>query len=63
MNQMDLFDADATEAEATEEEIFPISSGRVGPICFGSTIASYTLTRDVLADLAGRFDDVEKGAS
>jgi len=63
MNQMDLFDAETTEAEATEEEALPICSGRVGPIRFGSTDASYALTRDVLADLAMRCDDAGKGSS
>jgi len=63
MNQMDLFDADTTKTDAIEAETFPICSGRVGPIRFGSTDASYTLTRDVLAELAMLSDDVGTGAS
>lgn len=63
MNQMDLFDAETPETDATIAENFPIRSGRVGPIRFGSTEGSHGLTRDVLAELAMLSDDAGKGFS
>lgn len=51
MNQMDLFDDELTEKEVKEPDVVAIRSDRVGPIHFGSTAASFTLIRDVLADL------------
>ena len=63
MHQMDLFDTATTETDAPEAETFSIGSGRVGPIRFGSTDASYTLTRDVLAALAMLSDDAGTGAA
>ena len=63
MNQMDLFDVPPKEPDTAEPETFPIRSGRVGPIRFGSTDASYALTKEVLTALAVKADDAEKGAS
>jgi hypothetical protein len=62
MNQMDLFDAAPADKEESEPVNFPIRSGRVGPIRFGSTDTSYALTKEVLTELATQADDAEKGA-
>lgn len=63
MNQMDLFDAETMEKDAAETEAFPVRSGRVGPIRFGSTEASFALTRDVLIDLSMQSDHAGESPS
>ena len=64
MNQMDLFGAETSEMDASsEEETLAISSGRVGPIRFGSTAASYPLVKDVLTDLARQSEESGNGSS
>jgi hypothetical protein len=60
MNQMDLFDGPPKEKK-NEADLFPIHSGRVGPIRFGATETSYALTEDVLTALAAQADDADKG--
>jgi hypothetical protein len=61
MNQMDLFDGPPKETKKNEADLFPIRSGRVGPIRFGATETSYALTEDVLTALAAQADDADKG--
>ena len=54
MHQRDLFEVDNADAGASDRDAavrFAMRSGRVGPIRFGATEASYAITRDVLADL------------
>ena len=63
MNQMDLFDGPPKETKEREADLFPIRSGRVGPIRFGATETSYALTEDVLTALAAQAGDADKGPS
>ena len=63
MNQMDLFDGPPKETDKDEADLFPIRSGRIGPIRFGATETSYALTEEVLTALAAQVDDAEKGGS
>lgn len=63
MNQMDLFDVETTATDAAEPETFPVRSGRVGPVRFGSTDASFALTREVLIDLTMRLDHAGESSS
>jgi|GEM_PF-3585195 len=51
VNQMDLFDKEPLEKDRPEPDAVIIRSGRVETVHFGSTSASFGLTRDVLADL------------
>lgn len=52
MDQMRLFPLGEAPAKANGPEPVPIRSGRVGPIRFGATEASYAMTRSVLVALA-----------
>ena len=64
MNQMDLYSIlKRSETDAAEPETFPVRSGRVGPIRFGSTEASFALTRDILIDLSTLSDDAAETPS
>lgn len=63
MNQMDLFDGPPKETKECAADLFPIRSGRVGPIRFGATETSYALTEDVLTALAAQAGDADQGPS
>ncbi|HSO18801.1 MAG TPA: hypothetical protein VLT88_05060 [Desulfosarcina sp.] len=62
MHQIDLFDRGAGDSDPRQSAAFPIKSGRVGAIRFGSTDVSYTLLHEVLTDLAARVEAVDKPA-
>ena len=51
MKQKTLFETDEDSLENNAPEPIAICSGRIGPICFGSTDTSYTLTAEVLSAL------------
>jgi len=51
VNQMDLFDSEPVAEEMKEPDTVTIRSGHVETVHYGSTAASFALTRDVLADL------------
>ena len=57
MKQIRLFDTDTASLDGDAHEPISILSGRVGPICFGSTEASYDLAVEVLTALADPNDD------
>jgi len=54
---MDLFDTETSETDTANSETFPVRSSRVGPIRFGSTEASFALTREILIGLSTLFED------
>ena len=51
MKQKNLFETDEDAKDSDGPEPIAICSGRIGPICFGSTDTSYTLTAEVLSAL------------
>ena len=52
MDQMTLFPLEAAPAKESASDCVPIRSGRVGPIRFGASEASYAMTQAVLVALA-----------
>lgn len=57
MKQIRLFDMDTAPLDDDAREAIGIRSGRVGPICFGCTEASYDLAVEVFTALADPNDD------
>ena len=57
MKQKTLFDTDEDSLDNNGPEPIAICSGRIGPICFGSTDTSYTLTAEVLSALTSPSSD------
>ncbi len=58
MEQKTLFAVEDRSNEAHRDDAVAIRSGRVGPVRFGSTEASFTLTGTVLAELAALSDEL-----
>jgi hypothetical protein len=63
MNQLDLFKIEPAKTERKTADAVAIRSGIVGPIRFGSTEASYSITRDVLTDLVAPLADAEPASA
>jgi hypothetical protein len=63
MNQMDLFDTQTSEKDAAAPDAIPVRSGCVGPIRFGSTEGSFTLTKEILIDLSTPSADTAETSS
>ena len=63
MNQMDLFDTGTSETDPAAPEAIPVRSDRVGPIRFGSTETSFSLTKEILTDLSMLSADAAKPSS
>jgi hypothetical protein len=52
MDQMALFAVESRPGKTGPDDAVPIRSGRVGPVRFGTTETSFSLTRTVLTALA-----------
>jgi len=59
MDQMTLFAAEGGSKKAGGKDAVSVRSGRVGPVRFGATEASFDLTRTVLVALAAPTTDTD----
>ena len=62
MDQLTLFPGEGGRRTTGREYAVVIRSGRVGPIRFGATEASYALTRTVLTALAAAVTEADDDA-